>query len=148
MKTKILIAVLIIGCIVGCKKNAYNTKPTIVLKSVSTDVVPISGNLVIQLQVTDKEGDVTDPALLFIRKLRLNQKLTPILANDSLYYKIPAAPSSQDGTIQLNLDYNNFLASAITPSENDTIQFKFALIDQAGNVSDTISTNSIVVIRL
>ncbi len=147
MRTKILIAVLIIGGIVACKKNAYNTKPTIVLKSISSNIIPVGGSLTIELQVTDKEGDVTDPATLSMIKLRLNKKITEVVNNDTLTKKVPFAPDTQDGFILMNLDYNNFLISAVSPTENDTIQYRFALIDKAGNVSDTILSEPIVVIR-
>ena len=148
MRTKILIAVLIVGCIIACKKNVYNSKPTIVLKSISSNLIPVNGNLTIELQVFDKEGDVTDPATLSLIKLRLNQKVvTDLVNNDTLSKKIPSAPLSQDGFIQMTLDYTNFLVSAVSRDENDTIQYKFALTDQAGNVSDTILTEPIVIIR-
>ncbi len=100
--------------------------------------------LVLQIQVTDKEGDVTDS--LFMNRVRYNQKVRTTL-RDSIYFKVPDAPNSADGIIQLDLDYNNYLAAAQNPLENDTIAFRFALKDKAGNVSDTITTDPIVVIR-
>jgi hypothetical protein len=81
-----------------------------------------------------------------MNRVRYNKKVRLTL-RDSIYFKVPDAPNSIDGIIQLDLDYNNYLAAAQTPLENDTIAFRFALRDKAGNVSDTISTDTIVVIR-
>ena len=60
---------------------------------------------------------------------------------------MPDAANFSDAVIQLDLKYNDYLVDAINPTENDTIAFRFALKDKAGNVSDTITTDPIVVIR-
>jgi len=151
MKTKILVIALLAVVALACSKNAYNTKPTLKIKSVSKTYVPFQEPLVIELEVTDKEGDVTDT--LFLKKMRLNQRTTATLANDSLYFQIPDAPNSSDGIVHLELGYNDYLVSAIDPNGpgntkiNDTIIFKFALRDKAKNVSDTVTTEPIVIER-
>ena len=144
MKTKILVSVVLAVLVWACSKNTYNTKPTIKIKSISTNVVQPGDGITIQLQVSDKEGDVTDS--LFMNRIRLNQKVRVTL-RDSIYFQIPDAPNSPDGIIQLDLDYNNYLAAAQNPLENDTIAFHFSLKDKAGNVSDTVISDPIVVIR-
>lgn len=144
MTTKILVTIITLLLFIACKKNTYNTKPTLQIKSMNGNVFPNGSTLILQIQVTDKEGDVTDS--LFMRRVRYNQK-TRVTLRDSLYFKVPDAPNSPDGIIQLELDYNNYLAAAQSPIENDTIAFKFALKDKADNVSDTITTDTIVVIR-
>lgn len=145
MNVKILIALILAGFLSACTKNTYNTKPTLKLKSVGTDVVPINGTLVVNLQVTDKEGDVTDT--LFIKKVRINKRTTATL-RDSFKLKIPEAPNSTDGTIRVDLDYQSYLVSAFAPIENDTLLLKFTLKDKANNVSDTVTTGPITIIRL
>ena len=147
MKAKILVsgllAILLFG---GCTKNTYNTKPTLKITSINGNVFENGSTMILQIQVTDKEGDVTDS--LFMRRIRLNQNVRATTAVDSIYFKVPDAPNTTDGTIQLNLGYTNYLAAAIDPgNQNDTLVFKFALRDRAGNVSDTISTEPIVAIR-
>ncbi len=146
MKTKILVSVVLMVVIWACSKNTYNTKPTIKIKSISTNVVQNGNDLTVQLQVTDKEGDVTDS--MSITKVRVNQKVAPITVRDILYFKVPDAPNSIDGIVQLDLKYQDHLISAQNPlGENDTLLLRFALRDKAGNVSDTITSDSIVVIR-
>ena len=151
MNTKILLALIMIGILFACSKNTYNTKPTLLIKSLDKKFVKFDESLSIQLQVTDKEGDVTDS--LFLRKIFLNKKKTPLLANDSLHFKIPDAPNYSDGVVQVDLAYNNYLITAINPNGpgsviyNDTIIFKFVLKDKANNVSDTVTTEPIVIER-
>jgi hypothetical protein len=145
MTTKILLAAMMIGILFACSKNTYNTKPTLKIKSISKNVVEVGESLIVQLEVTDKEGDVTDT--LYFQKVRINQRKT-FTIRDTLYFQIPDAPSSSDGIIQLDLDYNNYLVSAETPTQNDTLLFRFALKDKADNVSDTVTTSEpIVIIR-
>lgn len=145
MRTKILLTIILITAIwVACSKSAYNTKPTLEITSVNTNVVDINGTLSFQLKVTDKEGDVTDT--LFVKKIRTNKKITATI-RDSFALKVPEAPNSKDGTINVSLDYQNYLVSARNPIENDTLVFKFALKDKAKNISDTVSSSAIVVKR-
>src|SRR3954470_5347338 len=97
VNTKILLTIILAGILSACSKNAYNTKPTLKLNSVNTSVVPFNGTLIVNMQVTDKEGDVTDT--LFIKKIRLNKRAT-VTIRDSFAIKIPNAPNSADGTIE------------------------------------------------
>ena len=150
MNTKILLTFFFAFVLIACSKNAYNTKPTLKIKSISKSFVPFNETLVLQIEVTDKEGDVTDS--LFMRKIRINSLQKPTRANDSIHFRIPDAPNSPDGIVQLELNAD-YLESAIDPNGpgntkiNDTIIFKFALRDKAKNISDTITTNPIVVER-
>ena len=149
MNTKILVSAVVATLIVviACSKNTYNTKPTLKVKTLSSIEVNNGDVLTVQLQVTDKEGDVTDT--LFMRRVRLNKKPTAASnrLTDSFHLKVPDAANFSDAVIQLDLKYNDYLVDAINPTENDTITFRFALKDKAGNVSDTITTDPIVVIR-
>ena len=147
MKTKILVAVLVVGFLAGCGKDKYNTKPTLVFKSVSADVVPVRGSLRFEFEVFDKEGDISDT--FYIKKVRLNKKKTATV-RDSVKLRFPDVPDTRKGIIELNLTYDNYLTSAIDPGnppQNDTLLFKFAIRDKAKNVSDTFTSNPIVIIR-
>lgn len=144
MSTKILLTIILIGFLLACKKNVYNTKPTIKIASVNTNVVAVGGTLTFNLKVTDKEGDVTDT--LFVKKIRINKRVRATL-RDSFALKIPDAPNSSDGTVRVDFTYQNYLISASSPIENDTLLFKFALKDKAKNISDTVISGPIVIIR-
>lgn len=145
MRTKIWLVVFGVLVLSACKKNTYNTKPTIKIKSVSSSFIPFSTPLDLQIEVTDKEGDVTDS--LYIRKVRINKRTTRTL-RDTIRLQIPEAPNSSDGIVQVSLDYNTYLVSALTPTENDSLILKIALRDKARNLSDTVTSDLIVVQRV
>ncbi len=144
MDTKILVRIFAIVVLVSCSKSTYNTKPTLEITDVNTSVVPINGTLTFNIKVTDKEGDVTDT--LYVKKVRINRKITTTL-RDSFKLKVPDAPNSKDGTIQVSLSYQSYLISATNPIENDTLLFKFALKDKGNNISDTVTSAPIVILR-
>ncbi len=89
-------------------------------------------------------------------KIRLNQTVVPTL-RDSLKYKIPDFPNHSSGDIDVSLDYNTALVSAVTPPnipgsnpptpQPDTLIIKFVVSDRAGHKSDTATTGKIIVIR-
>jgi len=147
MKTKILVAILAVGILAACSKDKYNTTPSLKLKSISSNVVPNGGTLRLEFEVFDKEGDISDT--FFIRKQRINALRRPTI-RDSFRIRFPTVPNTTSGIIELNLTYQNYLISAINPGNpaaNDTIVFKFAIRDKAKNISDTITTNPIVILR-
>ncbi len=147
MKTKILVAILAVGILAACGKDKYNTKPRLELKSISSNVVPNGGTLRIEFEVFDKEGDISDT--FYIRKQRINRLTRPTI-RDSFKIRFPTVPNTTSGIIELNLTYQNYLISAINPGNpaaNDTLIFKFAIRDKEKNISDTITTNPIIILR-
>jgi hypothetical protein len=139
---------------VACSKDKPETKPSIKIKSVSSSIVPINGNLQIVLEFTDKEGDVDDS--LFVNRVRLNNigAVRGERLIDSFYLLIPEFPEKSSGEITLNLKYNFHLKDAIEAFKDaqgheiaDSVLFRFALQDRGGNTSDTVSTEQIVVQR-
>ena len=144
MSTKILVTIILTGFLLACGKSVYETKPTLEITSVNTNVVQNGGNLVFNIKVTDKEGDVTDT--LFLKKIRLNKRVRPTI-RDSFAIKIPEAPNSTDGTVRVDLSYQNYLVSATSAVENDTLLFQFKLKDKAKNISDSVTSGPIVIIR-
>lgn len=138
--------------IVACKKDKFETKPTIEIKSISTDVVPRNGDLTVSLTVTDKEGDVDDS--LYVIRERLNRRAAAPRTR-TLPYKIPTFPDKTKVEIEIILDNSTALtlnSPAITipgqpgKFEPDSLVLKFVAVDKAKNRSDTVSRN-IVVIR-
>ena len=147
MKTKILVSILAAGLLAGCSKDKYNTKPLLVFKSVSANVVPNGGSLRFEFELFDKEGDISDT--FYIKKIRIN-KLVKTTIRDNVKLAFPKVPNTSKGIVELNLTYQNYLISAINPgnpSQNDTLIFKFVIRDKAKNVSDTVTSDPIVIIR-
>lgn len=140
----------------ACGKDKPETKPSIKITSVSGNIVPVGSNLAITLEFNDKEGDVNDT--LFVWKPRLNTipPVSGVTLRDSFPIRIPDFPSKSTGEILLDLDYNSYLVSAQSAPDDpnnpgqkisDTVLFRFVLKDRAGNTSDTVQTDQIVILR-
>lgn len=140
--------------LVACGKGKFETKPQLKLKSQSTDVVPIQGNLRLVFEYTDKEGDVSD-TLLF-KKERINLRKVATI-RDAVFLKVPDFPKTSKGEFIVTFDYENYLKSAIEAPrvpgsdpakyESDTLNLKFVLKDKAGNKSDTVRIDNLIVLR-
>jgi len=154
MKYCLLLFAAFIVIVAACNKDKFQTKPTIRIKSINTNVVPANGTFIVTLECTDKEGDVQDSVIII--KNRLNIRVVPTI-RDTIRYKLPVFPKKDRIEIQATLDFQTIL-SAINPptipgsnppqKEPDTLRLTFAVRDNAGNVSDTITSEQIVVIRL
>ncbi len=153
MKRYFFLLTVILIVAVACNKDKFQTKPTLSIKSINTDIVPFNGTFVVNLECTDKEGDVQDS--LIIIKRRLNQRVVATI-RDTLRYKFPVFPTNTRTEIQATLDYQSILSALNPPNipgsnpvtkERDTLILRFAVRDIAGNTSDTIESRQIIVIR-
>lgn len=154
MKFILFVLTAFVVTVIACNKDKFLTKPTIKIKSLNTEFVPLNGNLIITLECTDKEGDVQDS--LIIIKRRLNGRVVTTL-RDTIRYKFPVFPNTPRTEIVATLDYQNDIISAQSPpnipgtnppqKELDTLILKLAVRDRAGHTSDTITTNRIIVFR-
>ena len=148
----ILIILTVTLIVLACSKDDFETKPQIDIKSASPKVVPQNGNMIIDLDFTDKEGDLH---AVYIWKVRLNQLKRPTVRDSIPPRLIPEFPKNQKGELELNLTYQDHLLSAQSPRrdpitgrlEPDTLNMKFVVKDKAGNVSDTAFLNNIVILR-
>lgn len=135
-----VVAVLVFAC----SKDTLETKPSIAIKSInSTEIYP-GMDLVILLEYKDKEGDLGNGLLTYLRE-RLNIHY-PVLNDlaDSISYTIPDFPKTSEGEIQVIIP-GGFLDE--NPNQNDTVQFKLLVQDLGGNTSDTLTTPVIVQIE-
>lgn len=130
----------------SCNKNKYTTAPQLTYKSVNTKTLSNGQVLSFTLSFTDAEGDLQDS--LYV------EKYEPKCANSSFKqkYKIPTFPTSknQSGEIIVSYGYNvTGYPPILTPqcNRNDTCVFKFVLKDKAQNKSDTVTSETIVLIR-
>jgi hypothetical protein len=139
--------------IAACSKDKVESKPSIKVKSLSTNPVPLGGDLSIELEFTDKEGDLQS---IFVQKIRVNKRVVPTV-RDTFTLNISDFPKKQDGNLQINLFNQNQLISAQSPPtqvgsptgfESDSLIIRFALKDKASNVSDTVATEVIAVQRM
>ncbi len=147
MKIKIIVAILsILVIIASCGKDKYQTRPTITIKSINRNVVGPNDRLSITIEYTDKEGDLSQDTLLSIRR-RLNRRPlnSGIVGVDTLHNIIPKFPEKSKGEFDVTFEWANYLHQS--DIENDTIMFKFVAKDRKGNISDTISTQQLVILR-
>ena len=148
-----LLYVLALSTVIACNKDKLETTPSLKFKSVNATTIPVGGNLIVQLEFADKEGDVSDT--VFVKKIRINKIVVPTI-RDSFELEVPEFPNRSRGVIELNLKYQNHLLSAINPPSSggsppnlhdDTLIFKFVLRDKAKHLSDTVTTGPIVIVR-
>lgn len=145
MKTQRVIATILLITILACNKDKFQTKPGIEIKSLNTLEVPApAGNLEIRMEYTDKEGDLGDGTLTYIR-IRTNTLgiPNPTINDkvDTVKSAIPEFPNTTKGDLFLNIPYN-FMDE--DPGRNDTMYFKITVSDIKNNSSDTISTATVV----
>lgn len=150
MKTKLLILLAIPLVFYACKKDTYTTKPQISVKSINSKQISPGGVLIFQIEFTDKEGDVQDT--LYVQKISRVCPTTPgaqFLSRN----RVPnfTSTSNLKGIFEIGYGYNSsasgYQVIAGCGNRNDTTYFKFWLKDRANNVSDTISTENIVLLK-
>jgi hypothetical protein len=129
--------------LIACGKDKFETKPKLEIKDYNTKEVFQGQDLRIRLNYFDKEGDLSEAPMIGILQ-RLN--LLPLGPDqdkaDTFRNNLPEFPKEENGEISFQLPYD-FLKES--PIENDTIRFRFAVTDKAGNSSDTITTDQIVI---
>ena len=147
MKAKMILSLLVIIILIACGKDKFETKPRIEIKNYNTKIVAKgNGNeLRIDIDYFDKEGDLSQAEFFAVRQ-RLNVKSLPANADkaDTLRYPLPKFPEKDHAGIVFQLGWD-FLKES--PSENDTIVFRFAVADKAGHKSDTITSSKLVILK-
>jgi hypothetical protein len=150
MQKLALYSLLILLLFTGCSKDKYQTAPSIEIKSISPNPVPLNYPLTIDLTYTDKEGDIGDS--IYVRKIRVNQRQLATV-RDSFYLQFPGdVPDKTKGTIRLTLDYNTYVIAANNPgtppnAAPDSLIFRIAIMDKGGHWSDTTQSGIVVVQR-
>lgn len=144
MKVRILCTVLVLAVLFACTKDKFTTKPQLKIKSVNDKFIEPGEILRIVVEFTDAEGDVSDSAFI--------QKVTSNCINSNYTDKriIPDFPIKNDlkGEFLITYGYNvQGIPSLGQPqcNRNDTCVFRIWVKDNAGNVSDTVQTETIVI---
>lgn len=146
MKTILVTLVFSLSILLmACGKDKFQTKPRIEIKEYSSKEIPKGGVLTIKLNYFDKEGDL-GLGQFYAYRDRLN--VIPLGINedraDELNYPLPEFNDRDNGEITLTLNEVDFLKESLT--YNDTLRFKIAVTDRAGNTSDTLITDNIVIL--
>jgi hypothetical protein len=144
MKTLPIIFIISLAVLlIACGKDKFETKPKLEIKDYNTKEVFQGQDLRIRINYYDKEGDLGEAEIIGIRT-RLN--ILPLGVNDdkadTFRYVLPEFPKEDNGEISFQINHS-FLKES--PVENDTLIFRFAVADKAGNKSDTITSDQIVI---
>lgn len=129
----------------ACGKDRFQTQPQLEITEYNSKEISSGQRLQVTIRYTDQEGDLAGGEFFAVRE-RLN--VAPLSPNndiaDTLRYPITAFPNKSSADLFLELDYG-FLKEH--PSINDTVRFRIAVTDVAGNKSDTVTTDNIAIIR-
>lgn len=146
MITKILITLISFCVLVGCSKDEYTAKPQLKYKSVNTKVLNRNETLTFVLEVTDAEGDIQDS--IWVQEVPRNCS-----GGFTSKYKMPDFTAVKNLKGEINICYSygvNLGCPTITSTcqtQNDSATFKFWIQDKAKNISDTISSEEVVLIK-
>jgi hypothetical protein len=153
MQKRLLYTTLFLIVIAACSKDKYQDKPTVEIKSIRPGQVPLNAPLEIEMEFTDKQGDLDS---VFLHKVRINSVQRPVRPANNFEFKLPDFPEKSKGTIKVTLQYGTDLTAAVSPRaqadapngfEPDTLVFQIVVKDKSGNASDTTVTDPIVVER-
>lgn len=142
--TKILFFLFFSFLMISCGKDTFQSKPQLLLQSVSSTTIPPQGDLQIIMRLTDKEGDFVDT--IWVKKITTRCPSSNF--SDSLLYRIPDnTPRTKnfDGEVIMTFTYAFELQPRCT--RPDTAVFSFWMKDKKGNVSDTVNTQPIIILR-
>jgi hypothetical protein len=138
--------IITITCLlfVSCKKDA-STPPTLTFESVSSNVLLAGQETVFTLGFTDPTATADS---IFI------QCVIPSCAN-SCFRDSDALPAftiapGQSGEVSIRYGYNTTVFHQVKDPQcatNDTGYFRFELKNQAGSVSDTVNSSTIVIVK-
>ena len=153
MKIRLSLFAIMVFAIISCGKDRFQTIPQLKLKSRNTDIVPPNGSLKLNVEFTDKEGDVSDSLFIVRQRLNINRPLVLPVSP----YNIPDFPKKDKGEFEITLTYQFGLVFGLSPiripgsnparNEIDTLRLKIVAKDNAGNKSDTLVVDNVYVTR-
>lgn len=154
MIKKLVPLFLLLVTIAACSKDKFETKPTLTVKNQSR-VVPADNEAIffVTLEYTDKEGDLSGVRDSSIYYQAVLQNVRSVIGGPNYppaFGSLPEFPEKRSGEIELRLDrfayYKQIQNNQGGNDANDTIVFRIAVKDRAGNVSDTVTTEPIVLL--
>ncbi|GAB2655139.1 hypothetical protein GCM10027036_05640 [Flavihumibacter cheonanensis] len=154
MIKKLVPLFILLVTIAACSKDKFETKPTLTVKNQSR-VVPADNEAIffVTLEYTDKEGDLSGVRDSSIYYQAVLQNVRSVIGGPNYppaFGSLPEFPEKRSGEIELRLDrfayYKQIQNNQGGNDANDTIVFRIAVKDRAGNVSDTVTTEPIVLL--
>ena len=132
----------------ACNKDKYQSKPQLSVKRINTTTVSPNQTLRFTIEVTDAEGDIQDT--IWIQQSVKNCTLSGFVSK----YPMPQFTGTKNlkADIDVCFSYCSQCECAIItgprcPNRNDSSEFRFVLKDKAGNISDTLRSETVVITR-
>lgn len=128
----------------ACSKSNSGGRPSLTLDNISKTVDSFSN---LEANFTFHNGSATlSGGTLNSLRMRINQiPPTNIPGSDTVASPIPDYPDQNTGKYNLELPYQGYLSTG--SPENDTLIFKFWVIDIAGKSSDTLTSPKVVILN-
>ncbi|HLY69835.1 MAG TPA: hypothetical protein VKR53_08900 [Puia sp.] len=140
MKFLVFLSVLGIVFLASCGKG-LTTKPQISIESITT-LVPLGGDFNATLKFSDKQGDLGGATFTAVV---ISKNILPppngMTVDATIQDSIPDFPNYQTGEFLFTLSNNKVHQETL---RNDSLIMKFVVTDRAGNVSDTVTSPTIV----
>ncbi|MDB5191622.1 MAG: hypothetical protein JWQ96_1185 [Segetibacter sp.] len=148
MTTKILFSFFVMVVLAACNKDEYQSKPQLTVKSINTKTLSPNQTLRFTLEVTDAEGDIQDT--IWVSEVVRNCSQSGFAAK----YPVPTFTGTKNFKAEIDVCFS-YCSQCECPiitgprclNRNDSAVFRFALKDKAGNISDTISSETVVITR-
>ena len=124
----------------SCSKSGGGGKPKLSISSINNPIQP-DQDLDVDLKFSG--GNNLSGGWLVVIRTRVNQ-IPPIntLGGDTIVAQLPAYSTTDKGELEFTQPYQGYLH--YDDHINDTLIFKFAVIDANGKSSDTISSPKII----
>lgn len=149
MKTKLGLVLAISLVFSACSKDSYNTKPSLTFTSVNNTVFGNGNEMVFNLTFTDKEGDLQDS--IWIQKITKTKGCINFSDRSKIPVFTPTANLKGILEIGYSVGTNSSSLYPILPgcpgNKNDTCYFKFWARDLGKNVSDTVVSPEIIILK-
>lgn len=123
---------------------AFDIVPAIKIVELSQDtLVQFQDQLIIKIEYEDGDGDIGDPDpdinTIFVKDARLEE--------EDEYYLGPLAPEDSEISIKGILDLKLSTTFLLGNGTKETTVFSIYLKDRAGNISNTVETGEIIIVR-
>ncbi len=141
MKLKFFLISLTLLLVFSCSKNNNQAGPSIAIKTYTSSVYNDGNDFNAVLTYSQKGGNLSNDSLVIIRR-RFNQSYVSD-PRDTFSTRLPLVPSVDKAEFSASLAWQD-IEYGIN-GENDTCDFRFVLIDQNGNHSDTAATGTVII---
>ncbi len=160
MKAKLLVISLSLIMAAACSKDKFGTDPVLTFENVNGTSFSAGQTVSFKVRLTDKEGDFYGDSIgsgytkpYFYYK-RFSYKCQDSEDSVATVYNIPAFSTNKFLDVNLDINYTYGVSGQYKPlrgclnSRDDSTYFQMWIKDDAGHVSDTITTPAIVLLEI